>query len=184
MSNRREQIEAAAVRAIKRGGLHSVSFRTIADEVGVKSSSVHYHFPTKDDLATALVGDYTAKFQAELQAIGGQDNSLTYKLERLVDLFEARLQEKDLCLCAMLAAELTALNEQTRAELAGFVATTERWLRAQFEQHSDELDLRLEAEQLARLFLASLEGALLFDRIDGKSERLGAVRSFAKALTG
>ena len=184
MSNRREQIEAAAVCAIKRGGLHSVSFRTLADEVGVKSASVHYHFPTKDDLATALVRDYTAKFQAELREIGNNDNSLTYKLERLVDLFEARLKAKDLCLCAMMAAELTALSDQTRAELAVFVASTEDWLEQQFDLHADELALSLEAEQFARLFLSSLEGALLFDRVGGNSTRLSAVRAFVKALTG
>ncbi|MEM1434146.1 MAG: TetR/AcrR family transcriptional regulator [Pseudomonadota bacterium] len=184
MSNRREQIEAAAVRAIKRGGLHSVSFRTLAEEVGVKSASVHYHFPTKDDLAKALVSDYTAQFQVELTEIGAKGNSLTYKLERLVDLFEARLRDKDLCLCAMMAAELTALNDQTRRELTAFVATAEDWLERQFEQHSEELALDLTASQFAQLFLASLEGALLFDRIDGDSVRLGAVRAFVKALTG
>ena len=31
---------------------------------------------------------------------------------------------------------------------------------------------------------ASLEGALLFDRVDSMSLRLSAVRAFAKALSG
>ena len=182
MSTRREQIEAAAVRAIKRGGLHSVSFRTLADEVGVKSASVHYHFPTKEDLARTLISDYTAQFQVELQAIDQAGKSLADKLSKVTELFEARLKEQDLCLCAMMAAELTTLGEETRAELVHFVTAAENWLKKQFEQHADELTLSLSATQLARLYLASLEGALLFDRIEGKGARLNATRAFSKAL--
>jgi TetR/AcrR family transcriptional regulator, transcriptional repressor for nem operon len=37
------------------GGLGGFSFREIAADVGIKSSSVHYHFPTKEDLAAAIV---------------------------------------------------------------------------------------------------------------------------------
>ena len=62
MADKREQIEAIASAAIRKSGLNSVSFRTLADEVGVKSSSVHYHFPTKLDLAQSVVGVYTEDF--------------------------------------------------------------------------------------------------------------------------
>lgn len=37
------------------GGFGGFSFREIAADVGIKSSSVHYHFPTKEDLAAAIV---------------------------------------------------------------------------------------------------------------------------------
>ena len=59
MPDRRDEITALATQAVQRSGLHSVSFRQLADEIGIKSSSVHYHFPTKPDLAEALIKDYT-----------------------------------------------------------------------------------------------------------------------------
>ena len=39
----------AAERRMRIGGFNGFSFREIAADVGVKSSSVHYHFPTKGD---------------------------------------------------------------------------------------------------------------------------------------
>ncbi len=51
-------LDAAETR-IRTGGFNGFSFREIADDVGVKSSSVHYHFATKEKLAAAVVRRYT-----------------------------------------------------------------------------------------------------------------------------
>jgi TetR/AcrR family transcriptional regulator, transcriptional repressor for nem operon len=48
-----------AERRMRSGGFNGFSFREIADEIGVKSSSVHYHFPTKEKLGAAVVRRYT-----------------------------------------------------------------------------------------------------------------------------
>jgi len=64
MSDTKAAIINAAERRIQRGGLGGFSFREIAADVGVKSSSVHYHFPTKDDLAAAVIrrwAEYTSQ---------------------------------------------------------------------------------------------------------------------------
>lgn len=45
----------AAERRMRNGGYGGFSFRELADDVGIKSSSVHYHFPTKEALAVAVV---------------------------------------------------------------------------------------------------------------------------------
>jgi TetR/AcrR family transcriptional repressor of nem operon len=54
-----ESIMDAAERRIRLGGFNGFSFREVAADVGVKSSSVHYHFPTKERLAAAVVHRYT-----------------------------------------------------------------------------------------------------------------------------
>ena len=45
----------AAERRMQQGGFGGFSFREIAADVGIKSSSVHYHFPTKENLAAAVI---------------------------------------------------------------------------------------------------------------------------------
>jgi TetR/AcrR family transcriptional repressor of nem operon len=45
----------AAERRMQLGGFGGFSFREIAADVGLKSSSVHYHFPTKENLAAAVI---------------------------------------------------------------------------------------------------------------------------------
>ena len=55
MSDMKTAILDAAERRIQAGGFGGFSFREIAEDVGIKSSSVHYHFPTKEDLAAEVV---------------------------------------------------------------------------------------------------------------------------------
>ena len=61
MSDVAAAIMDAAERRMRKGGFNGFSFREIAADVGVKSSSVHYHFPTKENLAAAVIQRYTAE---------------------------------------------------------------------------------------------------------------------------
>ncbi len=53
-SDTKNTILDAAERMIQERGYHDVSFRAIAAEVGITSSSVQDHFPSKTDLGVAL----------------------------------------------------------------------------------------------------------------------------------
>ncbi len=53
-----ELIMDAAEPRMRGAGFNGFSFREIADDVGIQSSSVHYHFPTKEKLAAAVVHRY------------------------------------------------------------------------------------------------------------------------------
>jgi TetR/AcrR family transcriptional repressor of nem operon len=59
MSDVSDAIMDAAEKRIRLGGFGGFSFREIAADVGIKSSSVHYHFPTKESLAAAVIHRYT-----------------------------------------------------------------------------------------------------------------------------
>ena len=59
LKDKREMLEQTALDLVQRHGLSGVSFRTLADEVGIKSSSVHYHFPDKSDLTNVLIERYS-----------------------------------------------------------------------------------------------------------------------------
>jgi TetR/AcrR family transcriptional repressor of nem operon len=59
MSDISNAIMDAAEKRIRLGGFGGFSFRDIAADVGIKSSSVHYHFPTKETLAAAVIHRYT-----------------------------------------------------------------------------------------------------------------------------
>src|ERR1700730_3531610 len=59
MKDVKTEIMDAAERRMQLGGFNGFSFREIAADVGVKRSSVHYHFPTKEALAAAVLRRYT-----------------------------------------------------------------------------------------------------------------------------
>jgi len=68
MSDVSDAIMDAAERRIRLGGFSGFSFREIAADVGVKSSSVHYHYPTKEALGAAVVRRYTERLSGKIDA--------------------------------------------------------------------------------------------------------------------
>ncbi|MEL6342717.1 MAG: TetR/AcrR family transcriptional regulator [Myxococcota bacterium] len=183
MANTKETIQDIATDLVQRTGLNSFSFRTLADQVGVKSSSVHYHFPSKGDLVRALIQTYTAHFRDKLDEITAQRSTLYDRLQGLIDIFEAVLLEEKLCLCGALAAQVGALDEDSQALLRRYFSVAESWLVYALRAHADQLQTPMSPEDLAQVLMAGLEGAVLIDRVDGGQRRLDAMRAMVRAVT-
>jgi len=176
MNNNRQKLEEAARNSVQRGGLKALSFRTLADEIGIKSSSVHYHFPDKSDLAKALIERYSEEFFRKLQEIETRKWGLKRKIKAFIDIFEGVAEQDKLCLCGMMAAEVEQLDKDNRLLLTDYFVETENWLTRLFNENKDELHCDLSSRTLARSILAGLEGALLVDRVVGDKQRLRAQR--------
>lgn len=174
MKGNREKLEDNALEAVQIGGLKSLSFRTMAEEIGIKSSSVHYHFPDKADLARALIERYSEEFFHALNDISNKRWKLRRKIKAFIEIFEMVAKHKKLCLCGMMAAELEQLGDSNRALLARFFKNTELWIVQLLDEHNDEINTELSTTVLARSMLTGLEGALLLDRVVGDKQRLKA----------
>ncbi len=174
--NRNRLLEIAEA-SVQRKGLKALSFRTLADEVGIKSSSVHYHFPEKSDLARTLIENYQDKLFVELNFIATRDAPLKSRFLAFVDVFAGVAEDNRICLLCMMASEITALNTENQALLASVFRNLENWLVQLFDGQSSELATELSSRQMARLAISGLEGALLVDRVMQNSDRLDAQKA-------
>ena len=102
MNETAKKITDIAERMIRDGGYHSFSFRQIADELEVKSASIHYHFPTKEALGELVTKRYTENFLASL----GRPEEHKDPIGFYISAFETALKvDGRTCLCGVLAAE-------------------------------------------------------------------------------
>ncbi len=123
-----DRILAAAEARLRSDGYGAVSFRELAGDVGIKSASVHYHFPRKEDLGVAVVNAYTAKIFEVLDAIN-PDAKPKHRLSGYIDVFRRALtQDNAICLCAMLGAEAKGLPPQVTEAVRAFFTANINWL--------------------------------------------------------
>ncbi|MDC0602821.1 TetR/AcrR family transcriptional regulator [Aliiglaciecola sp.] len=156
-----EQIIDIAESMIRSNGYHSFSFREIASQVGIKSSSVHYHFPTKADLAVAVAKRYSDSFFARLDELSAQFEEPEVLINEYVNMFRAALTiDRKLCLCGMLGAEKAVLPPSVLPEVKGFFIRNLVWLSHVAVTHGSNLS-EDDIHQRASCLLASLEGALI-----------------------
>ena len=149
-------IEVAESQA-RSGGYNAFSFREIAKEIGIKSASIHYHFPTKADLASELAKRYTEKFNQHLYAINESKGTLQKQLTDYAELFHYALKtDQKMCLCGLFAAEIDALPDEVKIATRAFFEAQLDWLNRLFTQHHIDTP-NIKAIQL----LATMEGAML-----------------------
>jgi TetR/AcrR family transcriptional regulator, transcriptional repressor for nem operon len=170
----RAQLLAAARALLQTRGFNAFSFRDLAQAVRIKSSSVHYHFPAKEDLGVALVRGYVAEVRDFFSGLEARQSlSAGQRIKAFMSLFEATAREdgQPLCLAGMLASDFVTLGEPLQAEVRGFFVMVERWLAAQIAVAGPSRSAE-QSRRLARLALASLEGALLAARVFGDPARV------------
>lgn len=166
-------LDVAQELAQKRG-YHGFSYRDISEQIGIKTSSIHYHFPNKGDLGRALVERYRASFQRAFVQIDLTEQNARMKLRRYVELFRQTLADEGrVCLCGMLATDSLTLPAIVTEEVQEFFAENEAWLTQVLEEgqhaHLFRSDIRA-AKEAAALF-AALEGAMMIARGFGDTER-------------
>ena len=170
----RESILDAARELVQVRGYHAFSYRDLSQRVGIKTASIHYHFPSKSDLGLVLMAEYRANFRSTLDEIRRGRGGAPQRLWGFVELFRDTFTDGDrLCLCGSLAADLMTLPESIRTEVRGFFEDSEGWLMEVLREGvgAGELELDGSVGIVAETFLAALEGAMLGARAFGASAR-------------
>jgi TetR/AcrR family transcriptional repressor of nem operon len=161
-------------------GYNGFSYADIAAQLGVTKASLHYHFPSKAQLGTALIDRYQKTFGDALDAIDRKTEEPAEKLRRYVDLYDSVLRNDRMCLCGMLAAEYATLPAPMQEGLTSFFDANERWLTAVLHGgvQIGVFVLTESANARARVLLGALEGAMLVARSYGDSHRFRAAAAF------
>lgn len=149
---------------IRSNGFNDFSFRDIANDVGIKSASVHYHFPTKTDLGVRVTRRYTARFLHYL----GDPKDKNRKPEKLLAHYiegykKFLIDDEAMCLCGMLGAELSSLPEAVREEVKRFNDDNIEWLKVIYQRLKPK-DKKKNAKTKAMHLLAAMQGAIIVAR--------------------
>lgn len=157
---KKEELLKVAENKVRAGGYSNFSFRELANEVGIKNSSVHYHFPTKADLGAELAHQYTDAF---LTALGDIDE-LKVQGKNPIDVYTgiftgALLVDNKMCLCGLLGAQNETLPEKVQIEVKRFFHKNLTWLTAAHTANGEE-----NPQHAAITTISLLEGAMMISK--------------------
>lgn len=173
-----------AEQMVRQGGYNSMSFADLAKQVGIRTASVHYHYPTKVDLGVDLMERYHEAFFTNLSE---QTSKLETSKKRLIAygaLFESTLaKDGGLCLCGMLATELPGLDPALKGPVERFFRENVDWIARELVRGKDreEFDLPRPARQVAASIFSALEGAMIVARTMGTPKHIRETTAFLVA---
>jgi len=165
-------------------GYNGFSIKDLAHRVDIRTSSIHYYFPTKADLCRALISRHRQRVACVLAEIDEQSRDPRTKLERFAYIFQSTIEVGNrMCPYGMLAADSETLDPQNCAELRASFDDLEHWLRRVLLEgrKAGAIAYAGSAQQEARFVLSTLEGAMLVARTYEDPARFGVV---ARRLLG
>lgn len=168
-------------------GFDGFSYRDIADRVGIKSASVHYHFPAKTDLAHAVAEKYRVDFNASVNELESRGLSPLDQLAGFAGIFQRTLEGLNrVCLCAMLASEAGSVPTTVNEETQKFFNEQQAWISKTISAGIDSGEIAESAQPIAfaKTFLSALEGAMIMARAMERPEHLAEVADQLLSLLG
>ncbi|TDK39784.1 TetR/AcrR family transcriptional regulator [Rhizobium deserti] len=160
----RENIMHVAKEMVQSHGYNALSFREIAKAIGVKSASIHYHFPTKGHLGAALAARYTEDAENFLGALQVEPAHLRETVKSYIAAFRAALlNDNRMCLCGIMVAERDDLPDNVRVEVDRFTDVNVKWLEILLRNVHPQMP-RKEAASRALAIFSAIEGAQLIAR--------------------
>lgn len=165
-------------------GFNAFSYKDIADVLGIKTASIHYHYPTKTDLGKALLTRYRGAFASELARIRAGSSDPKRQLKQFTAVMEEIRSSKKLCLCGMLASDFETLPAEMKTQVKGFLNDAEQWIEECLiaGKKDGTFEFSAPAHTVAHVFLASLQGMLMCGRALGNTDDFQGGREFLFAM--
>jgi TetR/AcrR family transcriptional repressor of nem operon len=174
-----DEIIRCARSLIIAGGYNGFSYADIADVVGIRKASIHYHFPTKVELVRTLLERYREEFDAAVAAIDGNFSDPLDRLRAYIGFWEGCIGDPSaaFCVCALLASEMPLLPPEIKQQLGGHFKALSTWLTAVLERGVEQGSIVLNgtAHSEAETFMATVHGAMLSARAYGDPDTFSVI---------
>ncbi|MEX0350780.1 MAG: TetR/AcrR family transcriptional regulator [Paracoccaceae bacterium] len=169
-SETRTQLMDAAEQQVRHKGADGFSYSDLSRLVGIRKASIHYHFPAKSDLLTAIMARYSKRVMAALEGYTQDLPRADQRLSAFVTFYRDALQGGTaLCLCVAYAVSQDGLSEGTHHEISQFRQAVRDWLEQTFARALAERSITgvTNPAHEAAATHALVEGAQIAARISG-----------------
>jgi TetR/AcrR family transcriptional regulator, transcriptional repressor for nem operon len=183
--NTKTVILDAAETLILTRGYNGFSYMDIANVVGIRTASIHHHFPTKEALGAAFVKRYLHRFERWSEQVALLP--VAQKLASLLEMFKQISDNAEkICPMGMLTAEYPTLPLSIQDNLRALLSEIDLWLVQVLTQGQAEGYLRPlpEAPMMAKVIFnamsASMKMARVFHDVDQLEQVFNAMTTMIR----
>lgn len=168
---------------IQKIGYHSFNYKQIATYLDIKNAAVHHYFPSKDDLAVAVIEKDRQEFIVKTQKLAKESG--TEKLEFLISTYlHFYYDNRKLCLIGTFCSVYQDLSPKIQLSINQYMDLMVSWLSEVFQQglNSGEFKFDSSVEEMTNSWTASLTGTLQVGRVRGQEYVEKALDTLRKSV--
>lgn len=164
----KEQIIQEANTLLVEKGFNAFSYKNITEKINIKTSSIHYYFPTKSDLGIAIIQKHQQALEQTIAKT--KEKTPLEKLKKLFHYYKRLAAEQKVCIVGALTSDINTLDDPLRQEILIFSDAIITWTTSILQEgQTQNIFKHLPDTSLkARQIIASLMALVQFARIEKK----------------
>ncbi|MCG6169454.1 TetR/AcrR family transcriptional regulator [Leptospira sp. FAT2] len=162
----KEKIVTLARHYFQSVGFQSFSFQNIADDLGIRKASIHYHYPSKEELGLEVLEVYYKNFEEYTQTL--KERPPRVRLFGLFKLYEGYTGENGkICPFGVVGTEYHVLSPAIREKTLVLHNQHRDFLIQTLHDGMKEgsFILPLNVKETADLFMSAIQGSMQISRI-------------------
>lgn len=166
-------------------GYNGFSYAHIAKELEVKNAAIHYHFPSKEALVSAVIQRYRDRFQLWINNARVKNLSPQEKLDWFFSIYTStRADNGKVCLAGSLETEFNSLPDSLREQTQALTRELLTWLQETLQEgrEADVFHFVGDPADKAAMILSSLQGGLQIARALGTNKFNAVVQQHKQDL--
>lgn len=169
-SKTQKKILDTASALIQERGYNAFSYKDIAEIIDIKTSSIHYYYASKENLAIAVLDMQIENFDKQLNEIYSKNVSVKNKITLFINLIISNTYKNHnkMCLGGMFAADLLSLPDAINNKVKSFFNHLQKWIIKVLKDSVITGDSKKQTSpytKYAKQILIKIEGALLLARL-------------------
>jgi AcrR family transcriptional regulator len=183
MSNREQEIIAAAARVFQEKGYHAATTRDIATEVGIQQASLYYYISSKEELLYLVVREPIMQLYVQVEAIVQSSLPARTKIERGIQAHLVAFDENYPHMFVFVQ-ELHNVVQALQDTLRGFPGRYQDLWEALLQQGVSRGELRadLDVTTTALMILGMCNWMYRWYRKGGRLDTRAVARQYANAV--
>ena len=183
MSSIKKQIIQHADELIRSEGYNAFSYIDISKPLGVKNAAIHYHFPSKLDLARAVVQFHVQSFERFTERV--KEKSSLSKIKLFLNFYTSIQHSGRICVIGAFASDWNAMNSDIQDLMNSFTQNIINWLSNTLESglKSNSFTLSDSPQSEALAILTNIFAATQLSRITGNEHFAAIKQTILKRIT-
>jgi len=166
----KEKILQITDELVRDKGFNAFSFYDISKAIGIKTASIHYHFPNKSDLGIALIHQHIDRLKALQEKVA--EKSVEKKLDAFLSIYSNINKEKKVCIVGSLATDLHSIDESVGNELRILTQEILDWVTKILEEGKKKkiFYFSMPARSKALMIITNMLAALQITRLTNNKD--------------
>lgn len=154
---------------VRQKGFDSFSYQDLSDHLGIRKASIHYHFPTKEDLGIALIDNMVAWMTHRFGEMDREGLPAWDRLDQILAIMRTGCEHGCMCPINSLQSSAAIMSDKMKARLDILEDAELKAFSTILEKGVEEgsMSFKGDIRYMAMVMASIIKGATLYGRRHG-----------------